>query len=174
MAVANPCLEIPLYKFNNEQIKIFEENGFVFQNNGIYGCFGKSIIIKNIPCFIFFHPNDNACVFSYNETLYSKSNETLYSKSFRINVNDSVKTEDILENLDLICTEMTIHTYEYRIASFRYNSRKLTVLISVNTPAYKDGIIMIIDNGFHVYRDGKLSADEIVYLHTEKMNENQK
>ncbi len=165
MTVPNPCLEIALYKFNNEQIKTFEENGFAFQDNGLYGCFEKNIMLKNTPYFIFFHPNNSNYVFYYNEKLYDKA--------FRFDLDDSVKTEDILENLDLICTEMTIHAYEYRIASFIYNSRKLTVLISVNTPADKDGIIMVIDNGFHVYRDNKLTADEVLFLHTEKMNKNQ-
>ena len=164
MSVTNPCSKIPLFKFTDKQIKIFEENGFILDNRNVYECFSKKISINGSSYFVLFILDSDGSVSHYNYP---------FKKGFRFGITHLVNTEDMLENLDLICTEMTTHDYDYRLASFEYNSRKLTVLISVNVPINKDGIIMVIDNGFHVYRDNKLTADEVLLLHTEKMNKNQ-
>jgi hypothetical protein len=164
MAVTNPCGEIPLFKFTDKQIKIFEENGFIFYNDEVIEYFSKEISINGSSCLVLFILASDGSASHYNYTSKMK---------FRFEITHLVNIEDMLENLDLMCTEMTTYDYDYRLASFEYNSRKLTVLISVNVPINKDGIIMAIDNGFHVYRDNKLTADEVLFLHTEKMNKDQ-
>ncbi len=165
MAVANPCSEIPLFKFTDKQIKIFEENGFILDNSNVYESFSKRISIKDGSYFVLFILDSIGSAYRY----YNRT----FKKLFRFEITHLVNIEDIFENLDLICTEMTTYDYDYQLTSFEYNSRKLTVLISANVPINKDGIIMVIDNGFHVYRDKELTADEVLFLHTEKMNKNQ-
>lgn len=157
---SNPCSEIPLYKFNEKQIMIFEENGFV-SNDKLFDCFEKQLSIKNCSCSVYFCPNSNSSALAFVHYI-------------NFEIHESVNIQEIIENLDLICSAMLTHVYEYRIASFEYNSRNITAFISVNIPADKDGVIMVIDNGFHIYSDNKLSADEVLFLHTEEMNKNNK
>lgn len=167
MSSFNPCeeIEIPRYKFTNKQIGILEENGFVIPDE-IPQRFEKRIMLEIGLLYISFYPGIRSSVTTYNNKNYKKV--------FQFDIDSSVKIEDILENIDLICNEIIIHSYLYRIASFEYNSRHMTVLVSVLAPVDKDGIIMVIDNGFHVYKDNKLSVDEVIYLHTQKINKDQR